>query len=70
MVVIGFFQGLMSSLGGLVRFITVPLGEQFEEISSIPVIGESSILSLLGVGLVGTLGVLLVVHLVRLFIGG
>lgn len=70
MPVIGFFQGLFSSMSGLIYFINTPLGEQFEQLKSIPVIGEASIVSLLGVGLVATLGVLLVIHLVRLFIGG
>lgn len=70
MVVIGFFQDLFSSLSGLVTFVTKPLGEQFPEVSNIAIIGDSSIISLLGVGLVATLGVLLVIHLIRLFIGG
>lgn len=70
MVVIGFFRGLFGSLTGLIEFVTVPLGEQFPELANIEIIGGTSIISLLGVGLVATLGVLLVIHLIRLFIGG
>ena len=69
MPVIGFFKGLFSSLSGLVNFVVTPLGQQFEGITIEP-FASASIMDLLGVGLVGTLGVLLVIHLVRLFIGG
>jgi len=69
MVVIGFFQNLFNSFGGLLDFITKPLGELNSNISIEP-FASMSIINLLGVSLVGTLGVLLAVHLVRLFIGG
>lgn len=69
MVVIGFFQNVFNSLGGLLDFVSKPLGELNSDITIEP-FASSSIMSLLGVGLVGTLGVLLVVHLIRLFIGG
>lgn len=69
MVVIGFFQNVLNSIGGLVEFISKPLGELNSAINFEP-FKSMSIMSLLGVGLVGTLSVLLVIHLVRLFIGG
>lgn len=69
MPVIGFFRGLFSSLAGLVNFVVTPLGQQFEQITIEP-FASMSVMSLLGVGLVGTLGVLLTIHLIRLFIGG
>lgn len=69
MVVIGFFQNLFSTFGGLIDFITKPLGELNEAITFEP-FKSMSIMSLLGSGLVVTLGVLLTVHLIRLFIGG
>lgn len=69
MPVIGFFRGLFSSLSGLINFVVTPLGEQFEGVTMEP-FASASIMNLLGVGLVGTLGVLLVIHLIRLFIGG
>jgi len=69
MLVIGFFRDLLTSIGGLVDFISQPLGTQFEAITIEP-FKSMSILGLMGIGLVGTLGVLLTIHLVRLFIGG
>lgn len=69
MVVIGFFQDLFNSIGGLLDFISKPLGELNDSIVIEP-FASMSILSLLGSGLVVTLGALLVAHLVRLFIGG
>ena len=69
MVVIGFFQNVLNSLGGLLDFISKPLGELNTNINFEP-FASTSIMNLLGVGLVGTLGVLLVIHLIRLFIGG
>lgn len=69
MVVIGFFQNVINSLGGLLDFISKPLGELNSNINFEP-FASASIMGLLGAGLVGTLGVLLVIHLIRLFIGG
>lgn len=69
MVVIGFFQNVINSLGGLMEFISKPLGELNNNINFEP-FASMSIMGLLGAGLVGTLGVLLVIHLIRLFIGG
>lgn len=69
MIVIGFFRDVLSNLGTLVEFISTPLGKQFPEITIEP-FASSSIMSLLGVSLVATLGILLVAHLIRLFIGG
>ena len=69
MLVIGFFRDLLTSIGGLVDFISQPLGTQIDTITIEP-FKSMSILGLMGVGLVGTLGVLLTIHLVRLFIGG
>lgn len=69
MVVIGFFQNVLNSIGGLLDFISKPLGELNDAINFEP-FKSMSIMGLLGVGLVGTLGVLLVIHLIRLFIGG
>lgn len=68
MVVIGFFQSLFSQLSGLINFVTMPLGEQFG--IDVEPFASASIINLLGVSLVATLGVLLTIHLVRLFIGG
>lgn len=68
MQVIGFFQGLFSQLSGLINFVTIPLGEQFAV--EVEPFASMSIINLLGAGLVATLGVLLTIHLVRLFIGG
>lgn len=69
MVVIGFFQDLFNSLGGLLDFITKPLGELNSDITVEP-FASLSIISLLGSGLVATLVALLVAHLIRLFVGG
>lgn len=66
---LSFFEGVIKSLGDLNTFITVPLGVQFTDITMEP-FKSMSIIGLLGVGLVGTLGVLLAIHLVRLFVGG
>lgn len=69
MVVVGFFRDLFGSFAQLVNFVVTPLGELFDGINVEP-FASASIISLLGAGLVGTLGVLLTIHLVRLFIGG
>lgn len=69
MVVIGFFRDLLNSFSGLFNMVTTPLGEQFPEITVEP-FKSSTMIGLLGVGIVATLGVLLVIHLIRLFIGG
>ena len=69
MVVIGFFQNLIENLGSLVDFITKPLGEINEAITFEP-FASFSIMALLGSSLVLTLGVLLAIHLIRLFVGG
>lgn len=69
MVVIGFFQNLLSNLGSLVDFITKPLGEINSSITLEP-FASLSIMTLLGSSLVLTLGVLLGIHLIRLFVGG
>lgn len=68
MPVIGFFRDFFSSITGVVNFVMTPLGEQFD-ITFEP-FKSMSIMGLLGAGLVATLGVLLTIHLVRLFIGG
>lgn len=69
MVVIGFFQDILTNLGGLVDFITKPLGELNSDINIEP-FASMSIISLLGSGLVATLIFLLAFHLIRLIIGG
>ena len=69
MVVIGFFRDLISSLSGLMYFISTPLGDQFEAINIEP-LKSMSIMGLLGVGLVTTLGVILTFRFIRLFVGG
>lgn len=67
---IGFFRNVINSLNGLFSFITQPLGEQFPELQQFSILGNASILNLLSISLVAFLGVLLVFHVIRLFIGG
>ena len=69
MVVIGFFQNVFNSLGGLLDFVSKPLGELNRDITIEP-FASTSIMGLFGIGLVGTLGILLAFHIIRLFIGG
>lgn len=69
MQVIGFFGNLFGQIGALWEFISKPLGELNSDIVIEP-FASISILNLLSVSLVATLGVLLAIHLVRLFIGG
>lgn len=69
MVVIGFFQNLISNLGSLVDFVTKPLSELNPSITMEP-FASLSIMALLGSSLVATLGILLAFHLIRLFVGG
>lgn len=69
MQVIGFFGNLFNQFGLLWQFISTPLGELNENIVVEP-FKSSSIMGLLSVSLVATLIVLLVIHLIRLFIGG
>lgn len=68
MQVIGFFQNVFNVIPELMRFVTTPLGELLN--LEIDFIKDFSILQLFGVSLVGFLTTLLVIHLVRLFIGG
>lgn len=68
MQVIGFFQNVFNVIPELMRFVTTPLGELLN--IEIDFIKDFSILQLFGVSLVGFLTTLLVIHLVRLFIGG
>ena len=65
---ISFFDGLLRSIGDINLFISTPLGTQYEQITMEP-FASMSIISLLGTGLVGTLVILLGVHLVRLIVG-
>ena len=69
MVIIGFFRDLFSQMGSLMSFVTTPLGDMYEVITVEP-IKSMSIISLLGIGLVSTLGICLAFRVVRLFIGG
>lgn len=69
MLVIGFFQDLLTNIGGIVEFVSKPLGELNEQIVIEP-FASMSIMSLLGSGLVATLIFLLAFHLIRLIIGG
>lgn len=66
---LGFFENVIRSIGDLHTFITVPLGVQFSDVTMEP-FASMSIIGLLGIGLVTTLGVLLAFHLIRLIIGG
>lgn len=68
MVVIGFFQNVINAFNDLIMFVSKPLGEQFD--IDVEPFASASIINLLGISLVATLGVLLTIHLVRLFIGG
>lgn len=67
--VIGFFRSTLENITGLINFVMLPLGELNSDINFEP-FASMSIMQLLGSSLVATLGVLLVIHLVRLFIGG
>lgn len=67
---IGFFQNVFTSIVGLVQFVSTPLGELTDGAITIEPFASASIMNLLSVSLIGTLGVLLAFHLVRLFIGG
>ena len=69
MQVIGFFGNLLEQIGSLWEFVSKPLGELNSNITLEP-FASTSIMSLLSVSLLGTLGVLLTIHLIRLFIGG
>ena len=69
MQVIGFFGNLLEQFGALWEFVSKPLGELNKNITIEP-FASASIMSLLSVSLLGTLGVLLTIHLIRLFIGG
>lgn len=69
MQVIGFFGNLFAQIGALWEFVSTPLGEINSNINLEP-FASASIMQLLSVSLLGTLGVLLVAHLIRLFIGG
>lgn len=69
MLVIGFFHDLLINIGGLIEFVSIPLGELNNDITIEP-FASMSIMSLLGSGLVATLLFLLVFHLIRLIIGG
>ena len=66
---LGFFNNLLKGIGEINTFITVPLGVQFDEITTEP-FASMSIIGLLGVGLVTTLLVILSFRVIRLFIGG
>lgn len=66
---IGFFRNLFDNFTGLYSFVTTPL-KDVVGVTNIPIIGDLSILGLLGIGVVGFLGGVLAFHLIRLFIGG
>lgn len=66
--VIGFFRNVFDTIPQLIAYISTPLGELLSV--DIPFINELSIIQLLGVSLVGFLGVMLSIHVIRLFIGG
>lgn len=68
--IIGFFKNFFDNFSSLYTFVTTPLKELVGGLDNIPVIGDASIMGLLGVGLIGFLGGVLVFHLIRLFIGG
>lgn len=69
MEVIGFFANLFSQFGGLWHYVTTPLGQINTDITLEP-FASISIMSLMSVSLVAVLGVLLAIHIVRLFVGG
>lgn len=69
MQVIGFFGNLLQQIGALWEFVSQPLGKLNENITLEP-FASASIMSLFSVSLIGTLGVLLTIHLIRLFVGG
>lgn len=67
--VINFFSNLFEQFGNLWRYVSTPLSQLNSDITLEP-FASASIMNLLSVSLVGVLGVLLAVHIIRLFVGG
>lgn len=68
--IIGFFKQFFDNFLYLYKFVTTPIKEMVSGLDAVPIIGDMSIMALLGVGLFAFLGSLLVVHFIRLFVGG
>lgn len=68
--VIGFFKTFFDNFALLFKFVTTPIKDMVTGLEAVPIIGDMSIMGLLGVGLFTFLGALLVVHFIRLFVGG
>lgn len=69
MVVIGFFQNFFTQLPIVFNFLVTPLKELNPSLN-IAVIGDLSIMGMFGVGIGATLITFLVIHIIRLFVGG
>lgn len=67
--IIGFFKTFFDSFTLLYNFVSTPLKNIVSGIP-IPWIGELTIMQLLAGSLVTFLGALLLVHFIRLFVGG
>lgn len=69
MVVIGFFQQLFLQLPVIFNFVITPIGE-LNSALDIPGIGQLTIIGMFSVGIGITMLTFLVIHAIRLFVGG
>lgn len=66
--VIGVFRNIFDGFGNLLNFVNTPLGQLNQSLQVLP-FANLSIVGCLSIGLGATLLVLLVIHVVRLFVG-